>query len=102
MLCDFGERQFVTLESSKTVACKVCNREITTRHFPITAACGGSDVDDYLRYVAENTTGLGDIVSKAISVATLGIVQPTGGCGCGKRKAWLNNLWSWRTHGGQA
>ena len=102
MLCDFGPREYVTYESPRTVICSVCNREITTRFFPVTAPCGGSDVSDFLEHVAGTTVGLGDVVASAIRIATLGMVAPTPDCGCDQRKAWLNNLWSWRTDESQA
>ena len=34
--------------------------------------------------------GLGDIVEAAIKRATFGRVRPKKGCGCEKRKQWLN------------
>ena len=46
-----------------------------------------------------NGVGLGDVVEKVISVATLGTgkriakkVRPKGGCGCDKRRSALNRL----------
>jgi hypothetical protein len=55
-----------------------------------------------LEHINGTTTGLGDIVGKAIETVTFGMVKPSEGCGCEKRKAWLNNLWSWRTDESEA
>ena len=38
--------------------------------------------------------GLGDIVEAAIKRATFGRVRPKKGCGCKKRKQWLNEKFS--------
>jgi hypothetical protein len=40
--------------------------------------------------------GLGDVVAGAIKVATMGLIPETVDCGCEKRKAWLNKLFSWK------
>lgn len=41
--------------------------------------------------------GLGDLVAVVVRIATFGFVKPWPGCGCDKRKAWLNRvvLWGW-------
>ena len=38
----------------------------------------------------DQTTGLGDIVASVIKTATLGLVQPCGGCD--ERRKWLNRF----------
>jgi len=40
--------------------------------------------------------GLGDVISTIIRILTFGCMRPKPGCGCDKRKAWLNSLWSWK------
>ena len=35
--------------------------------------------------------GFGDVVELAIKKATFGNVKPKKGCGCNKRKQWLND-----------
>lgn len=39
--------------------------------------------------------GLGDAVAWLIRIATFGRVKPWPGCGCAKRKAWLNRVRLW-------
>lgn len=41
--------------------------------------------------------GLGTIVAAAIQILTFGKIRPSSGCGCEKRKAWLNRftVWGW-------
>lgn len=41
--------------------------------------------------------GLGDFVALVIWLATFGKLRPWPGCGCHKRKAWLNRIvvWGW-------
>lgn len=35
---------------------------------------------------------LGDFIGRLISIATFGLVKPWPGCGCDKRRAWLNRF----------
>jgi hypothetical protein len=102
MMCDIGDNSRRRLDAPIAVQCKVCNLVYNVRVFPLRAPCGGSDVQDFIDHVEGTTTGLGDIVGKAIETVTFGMVKSSEGCGCEKRKAWLNNLWSWRTDESQA
>lgn len=40
--------------------------------------------------------GLGDLVGIVIHAVSFGRLQPWPGCGCDKRKAWLNKVRLWR------
>ena len=96
MLCDFGENSHKRLEAPVEVQCRRCGSKYLVRLLPLRVECGMSDVIDFLDNITPRSTGLGDIVAKAIDTVTLGLLKKTEGCGCQERQDWLNKLWSWK------
>ena len=56
-----------------------------------------SELRGFLEEQQSIVIGLGDVVEKAIDIVTFGMVNKTNGCGCEKRKEWLNKLLSWKS-----
>lgn len=96
MMCDIGDNTPRRLEDPIEVSCRWCEQKYFVRLFPLRAECQLSEVAEFLQEHDSRVTGLGDVVEKVIAVATLGLIKPSGGCGCEDRKKWLNQLWSWK------
>jgi len=98
MLCDIENNVPRRLNEPVEVQCRRCGAKYAIRVFPLRAECGLSDVAEFWNSVEQDEiAGLGDLVERAISAVTFGLIEKKEGCGCDDRKQWLNKLWSWKT-----
>lgn len=98
MLCDIDNNVPRRLDNPVNVQCRRCGAKYSIRVFPLRAECGLSDVAEFWDSIEhDQIAGLGDLVEKAISALTFGLIEKKEGCGCEDRKQWLNKLWSWKS-----
>lgn len=97
MICDIGDNSPRRLEDPTEVQCRWCGQKYFVRLFPLHSECSMSELRGFLEEQQSIVIGLGDVVEKAIDIVTFGMVNKTDGCGCEKRKEWLNKLLSWKS-----
>lgn len=96
MLCDIGDNTPRRLAEPVEVTCTRCGTRYYLRRFPLHAPCRIGDIGEFLNEVDDGRIGLGDVVAAVIKAATLGLVQPSPGCGCEDRRKWLNQWTIWK------